>query len=259
MNCYQENAFLCQENYAEAALICLRAVERNQASLMSEINPCLFLFDANAKEFHKMHRRCSSYPDDHLKNVYAESGRKRSITVQNMQEKSIDEVDQTSGKSQKTKTIKGKLKPWHSMPNIRCDNLKIINKVFIQSRTTPSTPMYTRKVPITSLKLEPYQKLRKSNLKKSRIKKEIRHVIINNCDIVEHTPPLSSSQSSGAMQNDDVMNLSTKSLPETRILTHSPRLVDSFLPLSGEKDYRKLPKKSFIEDGGMSVLPMATG
>jgi hypothetical protein len=106
-----------------------------------------------------------------------------------------------------------------------------------------------------------YPKMRKSNLKKGGAKgrKETRHVIINNCDIIEHTPPLSSSQSSGNMGADDLMNLSTKSLPETRNLTHSPRLVDSFLPLPGEKDFRKTPKKSFIEDGGMSVLPMATG
>uniref|UniRef100_A0A6P7FP69 Run domain Beclin-1-interacting and cysteine-rich domain-containing protein n=1 Tax=Diabrotica virgifera virgifera TaxID=50390 RepID=A0A6P7FP69_DIAVI len=36
-------------------------------------------------------------------------------------------------------------------------------------------------------------------------------------------------------------------------------MVDSFLPMSGEKYYKKLPRKTFIEDGGMSVLPMATG
>lgn len=36
-------------------------------------------------------------------------------------------------------------------------------------------------------------------------------------------------------------------------------MVDSFLPMAGEKDYKKRPKKTFIEDGGMSVLPMATG
>lgn len=36
-------------------------------------------------------------------------------------------------------------------------------------------------------------------------------------------------------------------------------VVDSFLPMPGQKDYKKRPKKTFIEDGGMSVLPMATG
>lgn len=29
--------------------------------------------------------------------------------------------------------------------------------------------------------------------------------------------------------------------------------------MPGEKDYTRQPKKSFIEDGGISVLPMATG
>ncbi|KAJ8946680.1 hypothetical protein NQ318_019995 [Aromia moschata] len=77
-SCYQSYAFLCQEKYAEAILICLRAVERNQASLMSEINPCLFLLKTNAKEFHKLHRRCSSFPDSHLKKIYEEQTCKRS-------------------------------------------------------------------------------------------------------------------------------------------------------------------------------------
>ncbi|RZC43316.1 run domain Beclin-1 interacting and cysteine-rich containing protein, partial [Asbolus verrucosus] len=265
LKCYQEYAFLCQGKYAEAALICVRAVERNQASLMSEINPCLFLLEANAKEFHKLHRRCSSYPDDYLKNMYVANEKKHSRTVQNLSV-ALKEQNQLDSTPTKNKSIKGKLKPWHSMPSLRSDSFKIKSKeMFTLSKTTPSTPLYSKKISTSALKIDyksmQHPKLRKSNLKKnfSKTKKETRHVIINNCDIIEHTPPLSSSQSSGAMVNDDLMNLSTKSLPETRTLTHSPRLVDSFLPLPGEKDFRKTPKKSFIEDGGMSVLPMATG
>lgn len=222
---------------------------------MSEINPCLFLLEANAKEFHKMHRRCSSYPDDHFKKIYSESDKKAKM-------KNVIEVENGPPK---TIVIKGKLKPWHSMPNLRTDSFKLKSKAITQSKTTPSTPLYTKKIATSTFKIDykamQYPKARKSNLKKSasKAKKETRHVIINNCDIIEHTPPLSSSQSSSAMGNDDLMNLSTKSLPETRNVAHSPRLVDSFLALPGEKDFRKAPKKSFIEDGGMSVLPMATG
>lgn len=94
--------------------------------------------------------------------------------------------------------------------------------------------------------------------------KSVKHILINNQDIIEHTPPLSSSQSSGTVTNDDLL-FSTKSCPPQKTkgafgLSSSPlSMVDSFLPLPGEKDYKKRPKKTFIEDGGMSVLPMATG
>lgn len=41
------------------------------------------------------------------------------------------------------------------------------------------------------------------------------------------------------------------------VLRSAPDYTFSALP--GEKDYTRTPKKSFIEDGGYSVLPMATG
>jgi len=41
LNCYHPSAFLCQEKYGEAALICLRAVEQNQLCLLTEIDPSL--------------------------------------------------------------------------------------------------------------------------------------------------------------------------------------------------------------------------
>ena len=40
-SCFEKTAFLCQEIYGEAALLCLKAVERNQPSLLAEINPSL--------------------------------------------------------------------------------------------------------------------------------------------------------------------------------------------------------------------------
>lgn len=46
--CYKPEAFLCQKEYSDAALLCLRAVELNQPSLLLEINPKLvsyFLID----------------------------------------------------------------------------------------------------------------------------------------------------------------------------------------------------------------------
>ncbi|CAG2059493.1 unnamed protein product, partial [Timema podura] len=63
LSCFEKYAFLCQEHYGEATLICLRAVEQNQPSLLTEINPCLYLSTWKYKAFQKTHRRCSSFPD----------------------------------------------------------------------------------------------------------------------------------------------------------------------------------------------------
>ncbi|XP_023704978.1 run domain Beclin-1-interacting and cysteine-rich domain-containing protein isoform X3 [Cryptotermes secundus] len=63
LSCFEKYAYLCQEKYAEATLICLRAVEQNQPSLLTEIDPCLYLGTWNFKVFHKTHRRYSSFPE----------------------------------------------------------------------------------------------------------------------------------------------------------------------------------------------------
>ncbi|KAL6254653.1 hypothetical protein P5V15_013959 [Pogonomyrmex californicus] len=63
LSCLESWAFLCQENLAEATLLYLRAVERNQPELLAEIDPCLFLPSwISPKASPKRHRRSSSYP-----------------------------------------------------------------------------------------------------------------------------------------------------------------------------------------------------
>lgn len=139
-NCYQSYAFLHQEKYAEAILICLRAVERNQPSLMSEINPCLFLMKAQI--FHKVHRRCSSFPDSQLKKIYEENSFKRRKTIQNI----CDEIGVEKFKEKRV-NIQGKLKPWSSMPILLRDTFDVDkNKIHAQSKTTPTTPVHNKKV-----------------------------------------------------------------------------------------------------------------
>lgn len=68
-SCFEKTAYLCQESYSEATLICLRAIEQNQPSIITDIDPYLFLDRANVKQLHKLHRRCSSYPEyaNHLR------------------------------------------------------------------------------------------------------------------------------------------------------------------------------------------------
>lgn len=40
-SCYNENAFLRQLKFSEATILCLKAVEQNQPSFLTEINPNL--------------------------------------------------------------------------------------------------------------------------------------------------------------------------------------------------------------------------
>ncbi|RZF40378.1 hypothetical protein LSTR_LSTR008808 [Laodelphax striatellus] len=60
LSCFKPTAFLCQEKYSEATLICLQAVEQNQLSLLSDIDPSLYLLKWNVV---KSHRRCASFPE----------------------------------------------------------------------------------------------------------------------------------------------------------------------------------------------------
>lgn len=270
-SCYQEQAFLCQEKYAESVLICLRAVERNQPGLMSEIDPCLFLSKTNIKVYHKSHRRCSSFPDNHFKTTGDFYGNFRSKTLHKL-DLHCKEVDNTKCSPKIiNKRIHGKLKPWNSLPNLAVEvsTIRERSKSVAHSRTTPSTPVLTRYPKNNVFSTATFPTPLKTNIKKCRktssnITKRVKHVVINNNDIIEHTPPLNHLCNSSAL-TDELVNLSIKSLPETkspiRKINVSRSAPDySFLTaLSGEKDYKRKPKKTFIEDGGMSILPMATG
>lgn len=251
-NCYQPQAFLRQEKYTDAMLICLRSVERNQASLLSEINPSLFLSKVSAHEFHKIHRRCSSFPDSHLKNLILNECAMSDVVC----ETDLGVEAKAEGSNYNKIPVYGKIKPWSSTPCLYSSDsvLQNRNKLLQHCKTTPSTPVHTRALPKVSSST--FKKSRQGILKKSG---KVKHVIINNYDIVEHTPPLSSSQSSGTYVNDTLANLSTKSLPEVK----SPmrKIIPEYARTTraGQKDYKRYPKRSFMEDGGMRVQPVATG
>ncbi|XP_066262041.1 run domain Beclin-1-interacting and cysteine-rich domain-containing protein isoform X1 [Euwallacea similis] len=264
-SCYHPWAFLCQKEYAEATLICLRAVEKNRAAYLSEINPCLFLKNTNSEEFVKTHRRSSSLPDSHFK-----------YSVNKIMTGALREVVDNSSKSkQKIKnTVIGKLKPWSSLPALQIDSsIKTAKRVHFESKTMPNTPIHSRKISPSQLKVD-YKVLKqtipKTSLKKSSGKLkpkpiDIKTIIINNSNIIEYTPPLSSSQSSGVTARDEYGSPSSsydkKCEKKKRFFSQSPlSMVEySFLPRQGEKDYSRHQPKSFIEDGGMSIQPMSTG
>ncbi|KAL3281835.1 hypothetical protein HHI36_005035 [Cryptolaemus montrouzieri] len=124
---YYPHAFLCSVEYTEATLICLKALERNQPSLMSEINPRLFLFQPNATDIHKIHRRCSSFPERFLNKAVDENKIKKKMI----------------NKSNNNRVL-GKLKPWSSSPNLFVERMEIVKEV-IQSKTVPNTPVHIKK------------------------------------------------------------------------------------------------------------------
>ncbi|XP_063236877.1 run domain Beclin-1-interacting and cysteine-rich domain-containing protein isoform X2 [Bacillus rossius redtenbacheri] len=63
LSCFERSAFLCQGAYGEATLLCLRAVEQSRPSLLTEIDPGLYLTTWKHTVFKKSHRRCSSFPE----------------------------------------------------------------------------------------------------------------------------------------------------------------------------------------------------
>lgn len=154
------------------------------------------------------------------------------------------------------KVIQGKLKAWKSTPDLMEKEGKFRgrSKSYAQSRTSPCTPVNCPKISCCDL----VDSGRKET-KPERVEKTKTHVIIDNCNIIEHTPPIKCSRSKvefapPLVSGNNPFNLgaSSMSAPEFSFL-------DVLSGVAGQKDYKKLPKKSFIEDGGMSVLPMATG
>ncbi|KAK9872229.1 hypothetical protein WA026_017032 [Henosepilachna vigintioctopunctata] len=263
--CYYSHAFLRSEKYAEATLICLKALERKQPSLMSEINPRLFLLQPNAEDIHKMHRRCSSLPDRYLNKIIYENKTKRSKILERH-----SEGDLSNELLNPRKEVVGKFKPWSSTPNLYVEKLEVIKEI-IQSKTEPSTPIYSKKIFFSNTKNQNkrctfFQNQENHDVQSTQhsirfAKKKIKTIVVDNVDIIEHTPPLSNSYSSGTTV---VENLDSSSSTPQNFLSDSitlPRsMVDySFRALPGEKDYKKTPKKSFIEDGGKTILPMSTG
>ncbi|XP_059473590.1 run domain Beclin-1-interacting and cysteine-rich domain-containing protein [Neocloeon triangulifer] len=63
-SCYEPFAYLRRPKHSEAALICLRAVEQGQPSLLNDLDPRLYLSQLSTKQFVRSHRRCSSFPDN---------------------------------------------------------------------------------------------------------------------------------------------------------------------------------------------------
>lgn len=245
--CYQSQAYLCQIKYAEATLICLRAVERNQPSLLMEIDPCLFLNKTSDSVYHKIHRRSSSFPDAHFKRLQIKDSKT-----------SISKDINNHPSHFKKKIVNSRFKAWSSLPNLNSNHSKVQSN--IRSHTNPSTPVHNIRKFHASSQTKPL--FNENNSKGGRDhllpkKNVVKHVIINNENIIEHTAPSTSLQQCSSLNVDP----SPVAWSPTRCLNLGRSAPDyGFLnALAGEKDFKNKPKKTFIEDGGMSVLPMSTG
>jgi run domain Beclin-1 interacting and cysteine-rich containing protein len=102
-NIYHEQAFLRQDKYAEAFLICISALERQQPNLLTQIDQCLLTILSSDVHRHKVHRRSNSHPHFTLDVPAATKVPiKRSIS---------------DGRSAK-QIINLNLRPWFSLPNL---------------------------------------------------------------------------------------------------------------------------------------------
>lgn len=232
-NCYYPWGFFYRQRYVEALLIYIKAVENNQPALLSNINPELFSLQPNAQEICKIHRRTSSFPNRHIKII-------------------SDEISSQL-------PIISKLTLWSSNPELGCSK-KTIDKT---PKTVPNTPVHGRKK-ATNVDFKLNAQSKEINKKKRECRaKNVRTILFDNRNIIEHTPSLSMSLDNNKDTSDKLINHSIQSLPEKseKYLANSPRsIVDySFSPMPGEKDYSRQPKRSFIESGGYDVVPMSTG
>ncbi|XP_012286389.1 run domain Beclin-1-interacting and cysteine-rich domain-containing protein isoform X2 [Orussus abietinus] len=318
LSCLEPWAFLCQENLAEATLICLRAVERNQPVFLTEIDPTLFLpnwcFNKNSP---KRHRRSSSYPinltvmrqqvssEDSTAMIrdvcnkesfksQAHKGDEASVLLNNnLENNSFKTATDSTVKEDENSLL---LKTWNSLPVLSKENM-----IPEGSSTLPSTPIKTSitsknvdqdqhsyklseviKVDYSDVKcstpivhVKPKQKsllkkCRSKTKEKNRTKPEKRSSD-GSSDTLNYEESMrnnlrDSSQQPVTIKLEDRTNDSVdaktqrKTKRKTSFLPGSaPEFTGLWgLEIEGQKDIRT-PKKSFMEDGGSSVQPMATG
>ncbi|OAD58627.1 Run domain Beclin-1 interacting and cystein-rich containing protein, partial [Eufriesea mexicana] len=315
LSCFHPWAFLCQENLVEATLLCLRAVERNQPILLTEIDPSLFLpCWMSPKTSPKRHRRSSSYPIN-FPTINFSVARDNAIHIEKCQleslkidsdDKIIQHGDVSSDEKNQEKTSDSKkmndipLKTWSSLSALtkHCKNLEnnvpIASSYVIDNSSHKSNDSQTSSVELSKIITVDYAELKYST-----------SVVINNKLLVKPKIPMRKMKSKTKMKQDhgvkkssedsDILSsqdISTNTVKEYRIpsfipnqtssdtcnknsteinVSQKPTRKTSFLPRSapeftspwsleieGQKDIRT-PKKSFMEDGGSSVQPMAIG
>lgn len=310
LSCLEPWAFLCQENLAEATLLYLRAVERNQPVLLAEIDPCLFLPTwISPKTSPRRHRRSSSYPVNFSGASHVFSRNKNENILRKCQVDQLQASTQSilhgassrdDTKSKSTQVIANadaqsdskvndmSLKTWNSLPALvkshsatTVENLDTTPPTIQETSTcSSSSNKSTRPRPTIELAdiinvnysdskqldsntdklaVTPKTPLRKTrNRAKSRHSKKIFESPFSKIQeikkTVEETQPIAIAVSTDTRSTQ---RLSSKigTIP----MGSAPEFLNSWgAEIEGQKEIRT-PRKTFMEDGGSSVQPMATG
>ncbi|KYN44446.1 Run domain Beclin-1 interacting and cystein-rich containing protein [Trachymyrmex septentrionalis] len=308
LSCLEPWAFLCQENLAEATLLYLRAVERNQPVLLAEIDPCLFLPTwISPKTSPRRHRRSSSYPANFsgVNHIFARDKYMSVLTRCQLDKQNISQsvlCDTDSAENQMSKSVQvitdndaqrdskvddAPLKTWNSLPALAKSHSSAImessapNSPTIQESNNSNNRTRTielaeiinvnysdSKQPIDSnidkltkpktpiRKMRNRTKAKHSQSKKAFEKSEVSSSVHEKVrDMVEESRPITITESMETKMLHQWMTRKKTSF----LVGSAPEFTGSWsLEVEGQKDIRT-PRKSFMEDGGSSVQPMATG
>nr|CAD7438648.1 unnamed protein product [Timema bartmani] len=300
LSCFEKYAFLCQEHYGEATLICLRAVEQNQPSLLTEINPCLYLSTWKYKAFQKTHRRCSSFPDAQYNSWRATRLKRETLIRQPLDdahlffpvdkcpeqqfEESIAlkssnkhiqqeivltcDIIEPQCKVQDTQSVQlsvpsennntamnMRLKAWTSLPNlVHCDNSNDNKEIDLPM------PMKTlqREGSVVSMKTL----LPSSRTVPSSPAKFLQPPCVRPSELKLSSTTWDEKDEGGSLPRyESDSNLMHKK-KKTVVVGSAPEYAREWLldgTVFGHKERHFAQKKSFIDSGGSTVLPMATG
>ncbi|RLU20784.1 hypothetical protein DMN91_007398 [Ooceraea biroi] len=318
LSCLEPWAFLCQENLAEATLLYLRAVERNQPVLLAEIDPCLFLPTwISPKASPRRHRRSSSYPVNFSGATHVFTRNKSGNILNKCQfdqvkvsiSQSISQNDAGCADNKKSKSTQviadnnaqsdskvndTSLKTWNSLPaldksgTVAVENSDTTSPTIQESSSCSSSsnrssrPRTIELADIINVNYSDSKQLVDSNVERLAVKLKTPVRKTRNRTKTRHSQNKKAFESSLPNTYGDIRSGAEETQPiaivvstETRSagiqrsassnklsnipLGSAPEFLNSWsLEVEGQKDIRT-PRKSFMEDGGSSVQPMATG
>ncbi|XP_065203100.1 run domain Beclin-1-interacting and cysteine-rich domain-containing protein-like isoform X2 [Planococcus citri] len=126
LSCYKSTAYLRQVQYSEATLICLKAVEQRQFSLLAKIDSTLYTRKKSN------HRRSLSYPEPKLDDA-SWSVKKPLVAVKESVEQLPQPVDQVDAPHEHVQA-----------PSLKLPNEKFINSAFKATEDEKNTKHFIR-------------------------------------------------------------------------------------------------------------------
>lgn len=221
-HCYEPSAFLRDEKYSDAMMVCFNALERGQPTLLSQINTCLYAHD-QCEAFIDNIKRSESHPNLPLiEDVLGD--RHEKVTVKRRQTIHFSKSRSEGGRVRASKKVS------RSLPNIA------LRDVYHALRRKPPDDVDSKTLRPSSIPKVPSFNYSDNSVPKPTIS------ILNCEDIKIYTE----SSSSSSAQSQGCWKLHDESLPKREssrsdlfgfaALTGSPRtLLNEFIPQYGEK------------------------